>query len=61
VSHTVEFARRTGARRLALFHHDPLHDDAAVDAITEAARTLGDGSLERIDAAREGEALEISA
>jgi phosphoribosyl 1,2-cyclic phosphodiesterase len=61
VSHTVEFARRSGARRLALFHHDPLHDDAAVDAITEAARTLGDGSLERIDAAREGEALEISA
>jgi phosphoribosyl 1,2-cyclic phosphodiesterase len=61
VSHTVEFARRSGARRLALFHHDPLHDDTAVDAITEAARALGDGLLERIDAAREGEALELSA
>jgi phosphoribosyl 1,2-cyclic phosphodiesterase len=61
ISHTVEFARRSGARRLALFHHDPLHDDTAVDAITEAARALGNGSLARIDAAREGEALEISA
>jgi phosphoribosyl 1,2-cyclic phosphodiesterase len=61
VTDTVEFARRSGARRLALFHHDPLHDDAAVDALTEAARTLADGSLERIDAAREGEVVELSA
>jgi ribonuclease BN (tRNA processing enzyme) len=61
VSQTVEFARLSGARRLALFHHDPLHDDAAVDAITEAARSLADGSLEGVDAAREGEALDLSA
>jgi phosphoribosyl 1,2-cyclic phosphodiesterase len=61
VSHTIEFARRSGASRLALFHHDPLHDDAAVDAITEAARNLANGSLGRVDAAREGEVLELSA
>jgi ribonuclease BN (tRNA processing enzyme) len=61
VSHTVEFGRRAGVRHLALFHHDPLHDDAAVDAIADAARALADGSFERVEAAREGEALELSA
>lgn len=61
VAHTVEFARRAGVRHLALFHHDPLHDDAAVDDISDAARALADGSFERVEAAREGEALELSA
>lgn len=60
VSHTVEFFRRSGARRLALFHHDPLHDDVALDALVESARAQGDGSLEQIAAAREGQALELS-
>jgi phosphoribosyl 1,2-cyclic phosphodiesterase len=61
VSDTVEFARRAGVRRLALFHHDPLHDDAAVDAIAEHARSLADGAFDQLDAAREGEMLELSA
>jgi phosphoribosyl 1,2-cyclic phosphodiesterase len=61
VSHTVEFARLAGARRLALFHHDPLHDDVAVDSLAETARGLADGSFDRVEAAREGEVLELSA
>jgi phosphoribosyl 1,2-cyclic phosphodiesterase len=32
------FARRSGAGRVALFHHDPLHDDDALDALHAAAR-----------------------
>jgi phosphoribosyl 1,2-cyclic phosphodiesterase len=32
------FARRTGARRVALFHHDPLHDDEALDGLHADAR-----------------------
>jgi phosphoribosyl 1,2-cyclic phosphodiesterase len=61
VGHAVEFARRAGARNLALFHHDPLHDDDAVDAMAENARSLADGSFDRVEPAREGEALELRA
>jgi phosphoribosyl 1,2-cyclic phosphodiesterase len=57
-SHTVAFARASGAKRLALFHHDPLHDDATVGAILEDARSQAGGSLE-IAAAREGQTLAL--
>jgi len=59
VPDSVQFARRAGVRSLALFHHDPLHDDAAVDTLAEAARSMADGSFDRIEAAREGEVLEL--
>ena len=59
VSDAVAVAKRCGARRLALFHHDPLHDDAALDALEEQARALGDGALEEVSLAREGQALEL--
>jgi phosphoribosyl 1,2-cyclic phosphodiesterase len=60
VADAVQFARRSGARRLALFHHDPLHDDDTIEALADAARAQADGSFEQIAAAREGEALELS-
>jgi phosphoribosyl 1,2-cyclic phosphodiesterase len=59
VSDSVEFARRADVRCLSLFHHDPLHDDAAVDALAEQARSLADGMFERVEAAREGEVLDL--
>jgi phosphoribosyl 1,2-cyclic phosphodiesterase len=59
-SHTVAFARASGAKRLALFHHDPLHDDATVASIVEDARSQAGGSLE-VAAAREGQTLELGA
>ena len=34
----VDVAERSGARRLVLYHHDPAHDDAAVEAIEKQAR-----------------------
>lgn len=34
----VDAAERAGARRLVLYHHDPAHDDAAVEAIEKLAR-----------------------
>jgi phosphoribosyl 1,2-cyclic phosphodiesterase len=55
---TVAFARACGAKRLALFHHDPLHDDATVGAILEDARSQADGALE-VAAAREGQTLDL--
>jgi phosphoribosyl 1,2-cyclic phosphodiesterase len=58
--HVVAFARRCGVRRLALFHHDPLHDDPTVREIARAAQAAADGAIEEVSAAREGEAVELS-
>ncbi|MDQ3609290.1 MAG: hypothetical protein M3459_10370 [Actinomycetota bacterium] len=33
----VDFAARARAKRLALFHHDPAHDDGALDLMRVAA------------------------
>ncbi|HWN73562.1 MAG TPA: MBL fold metallo-hydrolase, partial [Solirubrobacterales bacterium] len=38
MSHALSFARRTGAERTALFHHDPLHSDDTLDAMGAEAR-----------------------
>ena len=57
--HVVSFARRCGVRRLALFHHDPLHDDPAIRSMTQAAQAQLDGSIEVVSAAREGESVEL--
>ena len=34
----VDFALAAGVKRLALFHHDPLRDDAAIDRLVERCR-----------------------
>ena len=48
-------AARAGARRLARFHHDPSHDDESIDALTAAARLLGNElGVEETFAAAEG-------
>jgi phosphoribosyl 1,2-cyclic phosphodiesterase/CheY-like chemotaxis protein len=56
--HAVDLARAAGARRLALFHHDPLRDDAALDRLVEACRRRAGEGLE-VFAAAEGPALEL--
>jgi len=38
LSHTVSFARRAGAERTLLFHHDPMHSDAQLDELGRLAR-----------------------
>ena len=59
----VDFACAGRARRLALFHHDPLRTDDAVDRLLEVchqrART-GGGGMEVI-AAAEGQIIELTA
>jgi phosphoribosyl 1,2-cyclic phosphodiesterase len=57
VEHAAAFADLVGADRLVLFHHDPDHDDAAVEhleATARARRTAGS-----VEAAREGMVLEL--
>ena len=54
VDYAVEVARRAGVRTLALFHHDPLHDDDTVDALLEGARALAGPDGPAVVAAAEG-------
>jgi phosphoribosyl 1,2-cyclic phosphodiesterase len=62
VSSAVSLALDAEVHRLLLFHHDPSHDDAMVDAKVEDARRLIDESGKKleVDGAREGEELVLS-
>lgn len=56
---TVDFAVRVaaeaGVKRLALFHHDPSHDDAQVEALVARARRLPEARrVDVVSVAREG-------
>ena len=53
----AEFARQARARRLVCFHHDPSHDDEAVDRLIEEASAVADGVL--VSGAREGVSLQV--
>jgi hypothetical protein len=59
---TLTFASRVGARRLLLFHHDPLHADGFLDDLHAGARRrwaeLG-GDPAVIAMAAEGAELEV--
>jgi phosphoribosyl 1,2-cyclic phosphodiesterase len=52
-----ELARAAGAKRLALFHHDPTYDDESVHDLEEQAQALFNGAF----SAREGLEVELSA
>jgi phosphoribosyl 1,2-cyclic phosphodiesterase len=55
----VTFAERADAKRLVLFHHDPLHTDDDLDGILATARDLTRGDRGRIELAHEGMALNV--
>jgi phosphoribosyl 1,2-cyclic phosphodiesterase len=52
----VRLCREAGARRLAIFHHDPDHDDAIMGGIEGEAREAWEGAL----VAREAMAIELA-
>jgi phosphoribosyl 1,2-cyclic phosphodiesterase len=55
VEYAVLVAHKAGARRLALFHHDPAHDDEQIDRMTDdARRAAGQSGLIEVLAAAEG-------
>lgn len=63
---TVEYAVRVAAasrvKRLALFHHDPSHDDDTVDRILADARRFAEGtSVVEVVGAAEGLTVALSA
>jgi phosphoribosyl 1,2-cyclic phosphodiesterase len=51
----ARIAKAAGARQLALFHHDPSHDDAMIEAIESDARTIFNKSF----ASRERTTVEL--
>jgi ribonuclease BN (tRNA processing enzyme) len=64
ISDTLAFARRVGAQRLALVHHDPMHEDDMLDRfVTEAAERWSRLGYDpgQIAIARERQPLEFAA
>jgi len=60
IDYAVLVAKEAGARRLALFHHDPAHDDDRMDGLLEGARCLGAmAGLDEVLAAAEGLHLRV--
>jgi CheY-like chemotaxis protein len=57
----VDYAVAAGARRLALFHHDPLRHDEAIDRLVETCRQRAGaaGSPLEVFAAAEGQELRL--
>jgi phosphoribosyl 1,2-cyclic phosphodiesterase len=57
----LDLADKAGAKRVALFHHDPAHDDAAMDALVDSCVALVTSRKKTIEvfAAREGQTIEI--
>jgi phosphoribosyl 1,2-cyclic phosphodiesterase/CheY-like chemotaxis protein len=60
VDDVVRLALDSGVKHLYLFHHDPAHDDARIDALLQHAQGLVQAEL-IVRAAREGEAFTFGA
>jgi phosphoribosyl 1,2-cyclic phosphodiesterase len=54
VEYAVHVAAEAGVRRLALFHHDPSHDDVFIDCLVERARLMAGARIDEVLAASEG-------
>jgi diguanylate cyclase (GGDEF)-like protein len=62
IEYATDVALAAGAKRLALFHHDPGHDDPAMDQLEAEARirVKESGGVLDVFAAREGLELQIT-
>ena len=54
VEYAVWLAAEVGARKLALYHHDPTHDDDTIDRLAAGAAACGKAMGVEVFAAREG-------
>lgn len=63
MEYVIDLAVAGGVRQLALFHHDPRRDDAALDAVLARARerARATGSATEVFAAAEGAVVELDA
>jgi phosphoribosyl 1,2-cyclic phosphodiesterase len=60
IEHVVTFAQLAKVKRLLLFHHDPHHSDAELDALCVRARELWPGSEDRLHVGAEGMEIDLS-
>ncbi len=58
VEWSVDYALAAGAKRLVLFHHEPLRDDDSLDQVLAMARERAGSALEVV-AAVEGETIDL--
>jgi ribonuclease BN (tRNA processing enzyme) len=61
IEYAVWLAGEVGARRLALFHHDPTHDDDMIDHMAASAALCGQEKGVDVFAAYEGLVVDLSA
>lgn len=62
IDYAVEVAAQAEVRRLALFHHDPLHHDELIDThLPRAARAAAARGVEEVIAASEGLSVSLLA
>jgi ribonuclease BN (tRNA processing enzyme) len=59
IESTIQFAVQANVKRLVLFHHDPLHDDAFVDRMVREAKQLIAFYGGKIDCVGAQEGMEI--
>jgi phosphoribosyl 1,2-cyclic phosphodiesterase/DNA-binding response OmpR family regulator len=61
IEYVTDVAVAAGAKRLALFHHDPARDDSAIQRLEKVARTqaAARGSSMEVFAAAEGQDIDI--
>ena len=60
IAYAVHVAAEAGARRLALFHHDPQHTDDDLDQLLDEANANADaGRLDAVTSAEEGSVVDL--
>ena len=60
IEYAVWVAAKAKAKRLALFHHDPFHDDDMIERMTKAAQSCGDKLGVEVFAATEGLSVDLN-
>ena len=61
IGFALQVAAEAGARRLVLYHHDPLHTDEDIDRILDGARASATASrLDDVLAAAEGMSIDLA-
>lgn len=60
IESVMEFAIKANVKQLALYHHDPSHDDAAVDAIVKHAQQLISSQKSSVQCFGASEGMEIT-
>jgi ribonuclease BN (tRNA processing enzyme) len=60
IEHVVTFAELTAAKKLVLFHHDPLHNDEDLELLRDRARELWNGHGAEPELAYEGMQIDLT-